>query len=100
LDPNGNFYDIGTVTSDAYGNFKLLWKPPVPGEYTIIATFPGSGSYYSSYAETALGVSAAPEATPGPTPPPGSNTDTYVLGSAIGIIIAVVIVGFLILRKH
>jgi hypothetical protein len=56
LDPNGNFYEIGTVTTDASGMYKLLWEPPVPGEYTIIATFAGSNSYYMSYAETAIGV--------------------------------------------
>jgi hypothetical protein len=41
-----------------------MWEPPVPGEYTIIATFAGTASYYGSYAETAMGVSErrAPEA--------------------------------------
>ncbi len=56
LDPNNNFYEIGTVTTDASGMYKLLWEPPVPGEYTIIATFEGSASYYRSFAETAIGV--------------------------------------------
>jgi outer membrane protein assembly factor BamB len=101
LDPNGNFYEIGTTTSDASGMYKLLWQPPVPGEYTIIATFQGSESYYSSYAETALGVTAAPEATPGPTPPPASMTDTYVIGFGSALIV-VVAIGFalLLLRKR
>ena len=35
LDPNGNFYEIDTVTSDANGMFSVMWKPPVPGKYTI-----------------------------------------------------------------
>jgi len=60
FDPNGNFYEIGTVTCDANGMFKLMWEPPVPGEYTIYATFEGSESYYTSYAETAIGVTDAP----------------------------------------
>jgi beta-lactamase regulating signal transducer with metallopeptidase domain len=34
-----------------------MWEPPVPGKYTVIATFKGSGAYYTSYAETAFGVS-------------------------------------------
>jgi hypothetical protein len=67
LDPNGNFYEIDSVTSDASGMFKLMWEPPVPGEYTIIATFEGSKAYYSSYAETAIGVTEAP--TPYPEAP-------------------------------
>jgi hypothetical protein len=96
LDPNGNFYDIGTTTTDAYGNFKLLWKPPVAGEYSIIATFSGSESYWQSYAETALGVTEAPGATPGPTPVPASMTDTYIAAATAGIIAAIVVVGLVI----
>ena len=73
LDPNNNFYEIGRVTTDAYGMFKLLWEPPVPGEYTIIATFEGSDSYWHSYAETAIGVTEAPSPAvpiePEPTEP-------------------------------
>ena len=78
LDPNGNFYEIGKVTSDASGMYKLLWEPPVPGEYTIIARFAGSESYWRSTAETALGVTEAPSpgapiepepTTPEPTTP-------------------------------
>jgi len=64
LDPNNNFYEVDTVTSDASGMFKILWEPPVPGEYTIIATFEGSESYYGSYAETAMGVTEAPAPYP------------------------------------
>jgi hypothetical protein len=97
LDPNGNFYDIGTATSDAYGKFSLLWEPPVPGKYTIIATFAGSESYYTSYAETALGVTAAPEATPGPTPPPGSMTDTYVIGFGSAMLISIIVIGVVLI---
>ncbi len=72
LDPNNNFYEIGTVTTDASGMYKLLWEPPVPGEYTIIATFEGSNSYYRSYAETAIGVTEAP--TPSATIEPEPTT--------------------------
>ncbi|MFB3889513.1 MAG: PQQ-binding-like beta-propeller repeat protein [Candidatus Bathyarchaeia archaeon] len=71
IDPNGNTQNIGTVTSDMSGMFKKMWTPPVPGEYTIIASFEGTNSYGPSFAETALGVSAAPapSATPPPSPP-------------------------------
>ncbi len=100
IDPNGNVYDIGTVTSDSAGMYQLFWEPPVPGEYTVIAQFAGSKSYYASYAETAMGVLEAPTATPEPTPPPASNTDAYVTGFGIAIIIAIAIVGVLLLRKH
>ena len=60
LDPNGNFYEIGRATSDASGFYSILWEPPVPGKYTIYGTFEGTGSYFGSYAETAMGVTEAP----------------------------------------
>ncbi|MCW3996357.1 MAG: PQQ-like beta-propeller repeat protein [Candidatus Bathyarchaeota archaeon] len=90
-DPNGNYYHIDTVTSDSNGMFKKLWTPEVPGEYTIIATFKGSGSYGPSSAATAIGVSE-PQATTSPPayPAPVDNTMAIAL-SAIAIIIVVVI---------
>jgi outer membrane protein assembly factor BamB len=48
LDPNGNFYEIGTVKSDGSGMFKKMWTPETEGEYTVIATFEGSESYWRS----------------------------------------------------
>ncbi len=71
IDPNGNFQDIGTVTSDDSGLYSALWTPPVPGKYVVTAKFEGSRSYYQSSAKTAFGVteavSAAPVVTPTPT---------------------------------
>jgi len=101
LDPNGNFYEIANTTSDASGMYSYVFTPEVPGLYTIIATFEGSNSYYSSYAETAINVVEAPQASPTPTPPPPSMADTYIIGFGTAIII-IMIVGFviLILRKR
>jgi len=48
LDPNNNFYQVGTATSDATGFFSLDFTPEVPGKYTIIASFAGSKAYYGS----------------------------------------------------
>jgi outer membrane protein assembly factor BamB len=103
IDPNGNLYDIGTATSDSDGLYSLLWEPPVPGKYTIIATFAGSESYWPSHAETALGIAEEPQATVAPTAPPAPMTDTYVLGIGTAIIIVVLAVGIvlvLIVRKR
>jgi hypothetical protein len=103
LDPNGNYYEVGRTTSDASGMYSLAFTPPVPGKYTVIASFDGSRSYWPSYAETAIHVEEAPAATPPPTPPPASMTDTYVLGIGAGAIIAIIVVGlllFLMLRKR
>jgi hypothetical protein len=101
LDPNNNCYEVGRVTSDASGFYHCSFTPPVPGKYTIYATFAGSKAYYGSQAETAITVDSAPAETPPPTPTPAPMTDTYVTGFGIGIIIAIVI-GFalLLLRKH
>jgi hypothetical protein len=103
LDPNTNYYEVGRTTSDANGFFSCAFTPEVPGKYTIIATFEGSGAYYGSSAETAINVEEAPAATPAPTPTPAPMTDTYVMGFGIGMIIAIVVVGlllFLMLRKR
>ena len=103
LDPNGNFYEIGRTTSDASGMYSYAFTPEVPGLYTIIATFKGSNSYYGSNAETAINVEEAPQASPTPTPPPPSMADIYLMPATIGIIIAIVVVGLVIilmLRKR
>ena len=100
LDSNSNVYDIGTATSDANGNFGYTWQPPIPGQYTVYATFAGSKSYWPSYAQTYVTVEEAPVATPAPTPPPAPMTDTYVLGTGTAIIVAIALVGVLLLKKR
>jgi hypothetical protein len=103
MDPNDNPYEVGRVTSDASGFFHCAFTPPVPGEYTIYATFEGSGAYYGSSAETAVHVDSAPAETPPPTPTPAPMTDTYVLGIGTAAIIAIVVIGLiliLMLRKR
>jgi hypothetical protein len=103
LDPNNNYYEVGRTTSDATGFYKVMFTPAVPGEYTIVARFAGSKSYWSSYAETGLGVSEAP-AAPEPTPKSDSLTDQYLLPGIAGIIVAIIAVGvilaLLLLRKR
>jgi hypothetical protein len=99
LDPNGNFVHIGTVTSDMSGGFKKMYTPEVPGEYTVIATFAGSASYYSSYAETAIYVQEAPEPTEAPEYPQPIDTTWTIVGIGIILLIAIVIVGIWIKKK-
>jgi outer membrane protein assembly factor BamB len=97
LDPNSNVYDVGTTTSNADGTYGLTFTPPVPGLYEVIATFAGSESYYSSHAATYLSVVEAPAASPSPTPMPASMADLYFIPSVIGIIVAIVVVGVVII---
>ena len=96
LDPNGNFYEIGNVTTDLTGNYAYPFTPEVPGMYTIIASFKGSAAYGSSFAQTYINVEEMPQATPTPTPPPEPPTGMYILGSTIGIIIAIAVVGLVV----
>jgi len=101
VDPNGNWIHIGTVTSDSSGMFKKMFTPEVPGEYTIIATFPGSRAYYASFAETAIGVSEAPPATPPPEQPQAPPDNTALLyGILAAVVVAIIISIYAALRKR
>jgi outer membrane protein assembly factor BamB len=91
LDSNGNQYSIGTAMSDASGTYSLTWTPEIDGNFTVYASFAGSESYYPSSAEAHFYASAAPTATPPPTPQPASLADIYFLPMSIGIIIAIVV---------
>jgi outer membrane protein assembly factor BamB len=104
VDPNNNFVHLGDTTSDNTGNYGFAWTPPnIPGKYTIIASFAGSESYFSSLAETTAIVVEAPGATPAATSIPQSVADMYFVPGVAAIIIAIAIVGVvivLILRKR
>ncbi|HLC00416.1 MAG TPA: PQQ-binding-like beta-propeller repeat protein [Candidatus Bathyarchaeia archaeon] len=103
LDSNGNSRDIGTVTTDADGFFSYQWTPEISGKYIVTARFAGTQGYWPSQAVSAFGVMEAP-APPAQEPEtPPDMTSTYVLYAAIGIIIAIVIVGaiiILVVRKR
>jgi hypothetical protein len=103
IDSNGNLRPIGTTTSDTSGTYALTWTPDIAGDYTVIATFAGSASYYPSSAETHFtAIDTAPTASPYPAviiP----QTEMYVAGAAVAIIIAIAIVGVvlaLMIRKR
>jgi hypothetical protein len=104
IDANGNYYNIGTATSDTSGMFTFTWTPIIPGEFTVVATFDGTNSYYGSCAETSFYASEAPAPTPEPTPMPASTADLYFVPMSVGIIIAIIVVGallaILLLRKR
>jgi hypothetical protein len=97
VDANMNAREIGTATTSAEnGAFAFAYTPDIPGTYYLYAEFEGSKAYYGSHAETAFVVDEALEATPPPTEPPLSVADMYMLPSTIGIIVAIVVVGLLL----
>jgi hypothetical protein len=122
--PDSSSHEIGSVTTDMSGMFKKLWTPPAEGEYTIIATFGGTDGYYPSYAETAIGVGAAPSPSvtptapptspgvtttpptpaspsPPPTPPSGpGGTETIIIAAAAVVIIIAVAAAAIYLRRR
>jgi hypothetical protein len=104
IDPNNNWIDMGTTTTDVYGNYGLPFKPEVPGTYQVIAQFAGTNSYGFSASSTYLTVDDVPASTPAPTDQPQSAADMYFVPATIGIIIAIVIVGailaMLLIRKR
>ncbi|MGB9842069.1 MAG: PQQ-binding-like beta-propeller repeat protein, partial [Candidatus Bathyarchaeales archaeon] len=103
LDPNNNYYEVARTTSDGSGFYSATFDPPVPGKYTIIARFAGSKAYWPSHAETAIVVEEAPPATTETTQPTTSVADMYFVPAVIGIIVAIVVVGLVIilmLRKR
>ena len=102
-DSNGNYRDIGTTTSNAYGAYSFTWTPDISGNYEVTATFTGSGAYYPSSAATGFYASeSVATASPAPTAAP-SMADQYILPGIIGIIVAIAIgfaVTILVLRKR
>ena len=104
IDSNGNYRQIGTTTTNAMGTYGFTWTPDISGDYTVIATFEGSGAYYGSSDQTYFHASEkAPTAAPTESPAQ-SISDMYFVPAVAGIIIAI-IVGFaimalLMLRKR
>ena len=105
-DSNGGMVDLGYVTSDGSGVYTKMWTPESEGEYRIVATFEGSRSYWTSYAETTIGVGPA-QATSEPndvdlTPIQDSISSlmTYVLVILVIVIIALLIAIYSIMKKQ
>jgi hypothetical protein len=97
VDSNGNFRSIGTTVSNAYGAFSYTWTPDISGDYTVIASFEGTESYYSSEASTAF-YAGEPAATPTSQPVQAqSAADQYFIPAVGAIIAAIVVVGVVLL---
>ena len=82
----GEVLDIGGTHTDSAGFYTVSWTPPKEGLWKILATFPGSKSYYPSFAETSITVTAAPAP---PTPP---DYTPILTGLAVAIIVVAILV--------
>jgi len=104
-DHNGNTYTMGTTRTDSSGTYAFTWTPPIEGNFTIVATFAGSNSYYGQCAETHITAGA-----PGSTPAPAASAPTGLASTAtvemigVAIIIVIIIIGavlaVLMMRKR
>ena len=104
-DANGNYRTIGVTTSNAYGTYSYTWTPDIPGDYTITATFEGSGAYYPSSAASAFyAMEAQPTTAPTSTAPTGNITSTDFMIGVAAIIVVIIIIGailvLLMLRRR
>jgi outer membrane protein assembly factor BamB len=104
VDSNGNYRTIGTTLSNSYGTYSLTWMPDISGDYTVIANFAGTESYYASEAATAF-YASDPAATPTaqPTQAP-SMADLYfipaIAGLFVAVIVSIVLTLLVLLRKR
>jgi hypothetical protein len=119
-DPNGNMASIQT-TSDLNGVYGVQYDPPVPGIYTVKASFDGTNSYFNSYIETKFlvsesaaspivtsiptqtnapsgSISPSPSEAPQPTSA-GTPTMTYIAVAAVVVIIAVLAAAVILRRR-
>jgi hypothetical protein len=107
LDSNGNYRQIGSAMTDESGSYSLTWTPDIPGDFTVYANFAGTNGYWPSSAETHFNVGSlaatAPVATAQANLATTGDLMTYIIASAVAIIIVIAIVGVLIvmmLRKR
>ena len=109
IDPNGNYMNLGTATTDTSGFYAFQVNPDMltagPGTYKVITTYAGSNSYWPSNSESAFTINSAPS-TPAPTAVPltmdavNTSVMTYTIVAAVAIIIAIAIATLLMLRKR
>jgi outer membrane protein assembly factor BamB len=90
--PDMSYMDLGSTTSDAYGNYAFSFSPETEGTYTIIATFEGSGGYYGSTDTTYVNVGAVTSGTPiEPEQPHGTPLITTEVAIILAVVVAAVV---------
>lgn len=103
LDSNHNSRVIGTTTTNVQGVYGLTWTPDIPGNFTVTATFAGTGAYYGSSASTYFYASVAATPTPTAAPITGfattSDLELGIAAIAIIVIVCVAVLAMLLVRK-
>ncbi|MDR2203706.1 MAG: hypothetical protein LBE76_05355 [Nitrososphaerota archaeon] len=94
-DVNGDWFEIGTTTSDRNGRFSFAWTPEKTGEYKIHAVFEGSGAYYYSTAQTEIAVTSSVAEVDESTP----QYVWYIIAAVIVGIVVVIINMIIALKK-
>jgi outer membrane protein assembly factor BamB len=80
-----------STPTDLYGHFSYIWTPPSPGEYTIVARFLGTDSYFPSYQATGITVGSV---SPTPTlenEPAGPDYTPIFAGIIAAIAVSIII---------
>ena len=95
---------MATLQATLTGTFSFQYTPDIPGKYTVIASFPGSASYYASSAESSFAVDlAATHAPTATTATTQSMADQYFVPAIAGLFVVIIIIGavlaMLVLRK-
>jgi hypothetical protein len=100
--PSGGYENLGTITSDTYGNWAFGWCPEETGTYTIIATFEGSKAYFGSTQTSYLTVAdtlAPPEVDLSSLEDSVNSQATYSLAILVIVIIALLVAVYSLLKK-
>ena len=89
---DGTVIDITHVTTDIMGNYKYVWTPPAQDAYTILATFEGSESYWTSSGATGLSVGSA---LPEPVVAEAAPDNTPIFAGIIAAVVVAIVIGIL-----
>ena len=105
VDPDGEYTDLGTTNSDAYGNWAFAFCPDKAGTYMIVATFAGSGAYYgstqTSYLTVVDPVTVEPQEVDLSSLENGQSTlTTYLLVVLVLVIIAIILALYSVIAKR
>jgi hypothetical protein len=96
IDSNNNTFTIGNTRTDINGQYSYVFTPNIDGPYTIIASFAGSNSYFSSTAQTKMTYMSPATAAPTATQQPASMADVYFLPMSIIILVVLAIIAVML----